>query len=186
MGFIEIVLLALALSMDSFSVALAVGTAGQGTGKHEVFRLAFHFGLFQGVLPIIGWLAGSLIEPLIAAFDHWIAFLLLLFVAIRMFRSGFGTTEAIHQDDPTRGLSLVILSTATSIDALSVGLGLAMLGVTIWVPSIVIGLITLLVSVIGMMAGSKLGLRFGRRMQIVGGVILILIGIRIVISHMIG
>ena len=186
MGSLEIVFLALALSMDSFSVALAVGCAGQGTGKSEVFRLAFHFGLFQGGMPILGWLAGTLIEPIIAPYDHWVAFFLLLLVAIRMIRSGVNPTEDVHQNDPTRGLSLILLSIATSIDALSVGLGLSMLGMKIWTPSIVIGFITVLVSVIGVTTGSRLGLKFGKRMQIVGGVVLIMIGIRIVVSHMIG
>lgn len=183
---LEIVFLALALSMDSFSVALSVGCAGQSIGKREAFRLAFYFGLFQGGLPILGWLAGTLIEPIIAPYDHWIAFFLLLFVAIRMIRSGVNPTEDVQQNDPTRGLPLLLLSIATSIDALSVGLGLSMLGMKIWTPSIVIGLITMLVSAFGVTTGSRLGLKFGKRMQIVGGVVLIMIGIRIVVSHMIG
>ncbi len=186
MGPLEIVFLALALSMDSFSVALSVGCAGQATGKREAFRLAFFFGLFQGGLPILGWFAGTLIEPIIAPYDHWIAFSLLLFVAIRMIRSGVNQTEDVQQNDPTRGLPLLLLSIATSIDALSVGLGLSMLGMKIWTPSIVIGLITMLVSAFGVTTGSRLGLKFGKRMQIVGGVVLIMIGIRIVVSHMIG
>jgi putative Mn2+ efflux pump MntP len=103
-----------------------------------------------------------------------------------MIRSGVNQTEDVQQNDPTRGLSLILLSIATSIDALSVGFGLSMLGMKIWTPSIVIGLITMLVSAIGVTTGSRLGLKFGKRMQIVGGVVLIMIGIRIVVSHMIG
>ena len=126
MPFIEIVLIALALAMDAFTVALAVGLhlshCGRITGRHY-FRLGFHFGLFQFFMPIIGWLAGSTIRVYIETFDHWLAMGLLSYIGIRLIREG-GRVGEYEKSDPTRGSSLMVLSIATSIDALVVGVAL--------------------------------------------------------------
>ncbi|MCK5099554.1 MAG: manganese efflux pump, partial [Desulfobacteraceae bacterium] len=117
--------------------------------------------------------------------DHWIAFFLLAFVGIRMIREGMDKSSAIQKKDPSRGMTMVMLSVATSIDALAVGLSLAMLDVNIWYPSIMIGVITTAMSLLAIKAGAKLGMMFGKRMEIFGGLILILIGCRILFSHLI-
>jgi putative Mn2+ efflux pump MntP len=184
MSFAEILLIALGLAMDAFAVCLGAGTTQHIKGPRPVFRLAFHFGLFQALMPILGWLVGSTIEQWIAPFDHWIAFALLAFVGVRMIRSGLQGEDETNAVDPSRGATLVMLSVATSIDAFAVGLSLAVLGVGIIYPAIVIGLVAGGMSLLGIFLGGRLGKTFGKRMEIVGGLILIAIGARVVISHL--
>ncbi len=184
MNFIEIFLIALSMAMDAFAVCLGAGTQESTAGPRPTFRLAFHFGLFQFLMPVLGWFAGATIERYIAAFDHWVAFGLLAFVGGRMILSGFSTKDNDVKNDPSRGWTLVLLSIAVSIDALAVGLSLGIVGVTIWIPAVVIGIVTGLVSWLGLRLGNKLGEKFGKRMEIAGGIILILIGIRILLAHL--
>ena len=186
MDTIEIVFIAIGLAMDAFAVALGVGSSRYGMGARPAFRISFHFGLFQFLMPIIGWYIGYTIVSLIQAYDHWVAFALLAYVGGKMIRSGLRSEEEVRESagDPTTGMTLVILSVATSIDALAVGLSLAMVDVSIWYPSTVIGVITGILSLIGLQLGHVLGKKFGKRMEIVGGIILCIIGIRIVIAHL--
>lgn len=184
MEFIEIILIAVGLAMDAFAVSIAAGTSGKLGGKRGIFRLSFHFGLFQAMMPVIGWYAGIQIADLISAIDHWVAFGLLMFVGIRMIKGSLETESNTFQNDPSKGASLVILSVATSIDALAVGLSLAMLQVNIWYPSVIIGIITAGLSVAGIQAGKFFGRKLGTRMELAGGIILILIGCRILFSHL--
>ena len=179
----DILVIALALSLDAFAVSLAASASGHVTDKRAAFRLSFHFGLFQFLMPILGWVLGTTIEPTIAAFDHWIAFALLAFVGVRMITSAIKLNPRRQADNPSRGVVLVMLSTATSIDALAIGVSLAMLRMAIWYPSIVIGLVTAGMSVLAIVSGNRIGSRLGERAQLVGGVVLLLIGMRIVISH---
>jgi putative Mn2+ efflux pump MntP len=184
MDFFEIFLIALSMAMDAFAVCLGAGTQERISGPRPTFRLAFHFGLFQFLMPVLGWFAGATIVHYIAAYDHWVAFGLLAFVGGRMVWSGFHPEEEKIKNDPSRGWTLVLLSIAVSIDALAVGLSLGIIGVTIWVPSVVIGVITGLVSWLGLRLGNKMGATFGKRMEIVGGVVLILLGIRILLAQL--
>ena len=170
--------------MDAFAVSLGIGTTERSTSPRARFRLSFHFGLFQCGMPIIGWVAGSTVSHWIAPIDHWIAFGLLAYVGINMIRSGFKSGVESYTQDPSRGKTLVVLAVATSIDALAVGLSLAMLEVSIITPAIVIGVVTYSLSMAGLFVGNKLGEKFGKRMEILGGIILIGIGIRVVITHM--
>lgn len=135
-------------------------------------------------MPIVGWLAGYTIQPLIAEFDHWIAFGLLALVGIHMVLSGLSSKPHQHPANPTRGKLLLILSLATSIDALAIGISLAFLNVDVVFPSIVIGLITFGVSYTGMRAGKLLSSRYGPRLEVVGGVVLLLIGVKVLADHM--
>ena len=185
MPFITIVLIALSMAMDAFAVSLASGVK-IGPGPRPIFRIAFHFGLFQALLPVIGWFFGNTIEPYVKGFDHWVAFGLLAFVGIRMLRSGFSQEEEGNPKDPSRGLTMVMLSVAVSIDALAVGLSLGLLGITIWTPALVIGLVTSALSLIGLRVGNGFGDKYGKPVEILGGLVLIGIGIRIVLTHMIG
>ena len=173
------------MAMDAFAVSLGSGVK-IGPGPRPVFRLAFHFGLFQALLPIIGWLFGNSIEPYVRGFDHWVAFGLLAFVGLRMIRSGFGKDEEESQKDPSRGWTMVMLSIAVSIDALAVGVSLGVIGVTIWTPAIVIGLVTGALSLIGLRVGNGVGKRYGKPVEVLGGLVLIGIGVRILISHLLG
>ena len=179
----EILLIAVGLAMDAFAVSLASGARQPSVGRRGALRLAFHFGLFQFMMPVIGWFIGSRIAGLIGNVDHWVAFALLAFVGGRMIRSGFDHL-ATCPPDPSRGMTLLTLSLATSIDALAVGLSLAMLRVNIWQPSAIIGIVTATLSLIALQLGRRLGMAIGKRMEIAGGVLLILIGLRILLSHL--
>ncbi len=186
MNFPEIFLIALSMSMDAFAVCLGAGAQQRTSGPRQVFRLAFHFGLFQFLMPVIGWFAGMTIVRYISAYDHWVAFGLLGFVGIHMILSGLDSGEEQQKNDPSRGWTLVLLALATSIDALAVGFSLGLIGVVIWYPAVVIGVVTGLISWLGIFLGNRLGQKFGKRMEIIGGIVLILIGIRILISHLLG
>jgi len=181
---LEIFLIALGLAMDAFAVCLCAGTTGFINGPRPVFRLAFHFGLFQALMPALGWLVGVGVERYISAFDHWVAFGLLAFVGVRMVRSGLDADDDGPCVDPSRGGTLVMLAIATSIDAFAVGLSFAVLRVSIVWPVIIIGLVAALMSILGIYLGNRLGQTFGKRMEVIGGLILVIIGIRVVISHM--
>src|SRR5512137_376684 len=134
---IEVLLIALSMAMDAFAVCIGAGTTGQADGPRPTFRLAFHFGLFQFLMPVLGWLAGTTVERYIASFDHWLAFGLLVLVGGRMVWSGFHPQDEGKKNDPSRGWTMVILSIAVSIDALAVGLSLGLVGVFVWYPAIV-------------------------------------------------
>jgi putative Mn2+ efflux pump MntP len=175
--------IAVGLAMDAFAVSLGIGTDENANNRRAKLRLAFHFGLFQAGMTLLGWLAGSTIERFIRDFDHWVAFGLLAYVGVRMIRSGFNSQKAAYTSDPSRGGLLVVLCLATSMDALAVGLSMAMIGYTVIFPALVIGLVTFGLSLLGSVWGNRLGHRFGKRMEILGGLILIGIGLRIVLSH---
>jgi putative Mn2+ efflux pump MntP len=179
MGTLDIIVIAVGLAMDAAAVSLAAAASGFAKDGRAVFRLAFHFGLFQFIMPVIGWFLGVGFVSYFKAFDHWIAFGLLVFVGGRMILSGMDTEKPL-KNDPSRGMTMVMLSVATSIDALAIGLSLAMLEVNIWYPSVIIGIITGCLSLLAIGIGKRLGVLFGKRMEIVGGLILIFIGSRIV------
>jgi len=183
MGLIEILLISVGLAMDAFAVSICAGTNELTRGKRPTFRLSFHFGLFQFMMPVIGWLLGSGVYKYIEVFDHWIALGLLSLVGVKMIKSGFDKNSDLKSGDMSKGMNLIILSFATSIDALAIGISFAMLQTEIWFPSIIIGIVTATLSVIGVQLGNKLGKKFGKKMEILGGIILILIGIRILVEH---
>jgi len=169
--------------MDAFAVSVAAGAAGRARGARATFRLAFHFGLFQFLMPVVGWLVGSAFAGRVEVVDHWIAFVLLAWIGVAMIRSSRDAEDATAPD-PSRGWSLVMLSIATSIDALAVGLSLAMLGVTIWQPAVIIGLVAAVFSIVGHRGGDRLGRRFGKRAEFVGGLLLMGIGVKILVEHL--
>lgn len=185
MGLASLLILALALAMDAFAVAMVSGlTIGPLRGR-QVFRLSFHFGLFQALMPVIGWAAGRAVHRYIAAIDHWVAFGLLGFVGARMILGAFGPEgEKRARTDPTRGWSLVMLSVATSIDALAVGLSLAMTGSGILTPALIIGVVAAGLTAVGMVVGRKVGTLWGKRVEIAGGLILIGIGVKILLGDL--
>ncbi|MCX5853521.1 MAG: manganese efflux pump MntP family protein [Deltaproteobacteria bacterium] len=180
----SILIIAVGLGMDAFSVAIGIGAVTRTASYGPAFRLSFHFGLFQTLMPIAGWFAGMTVAPVIEGYDHWVAFGLLAYVGGKMIVESFREQENIHREDPTKGLSLVMLSVATSIDALAVGLSFAFLKIPILYPSIIIGVVAFIMTMIGMVFGEKLGGLMGRKVEMIGGVILIGIGVKILIEHL--
>lgn len=169
--------------MDAFAVSIAAGMSLPTlTGRH-IFRLSFHFGLFQFLMPVIGWFLGTRLEGWIVNYDHWVAFALLALVGGHMLWEASSGREERLASDPTRGLLMVTLSIATSIDAFAVGLSMAFLGIVAWTPSLVIGLVTGSLVAIGICSGHRLGGRLGKLAQVVGGLVLIGIGVRILLAH---
>ena len=180
-----IVALAVGLAMDAFAVCICATASGLSRGWSAYLRLAITFGCFQSLMPLIGWLLGVQLAGWFSALDHWIAFALLVFVGVRMIRSGLKPACRMTAD-PSHGWTLLLLAVATSIDAFAVGISLAMLAVAILVPVVAIGVITFAISLTGAALGSRLGLRAGPRMEIAGGVLLLLIGGRILWQHLAG
>jgi manganese efflux pump family protein len=183
MPFYETFLVALSMAMDAFAVCLIAGAMNRANGPRPAFRLSFHFGLFQFIMPVLGWLVGRTVEPLIRNYDHWVAFGLLVFVGLRMIYGAIRGEEA-QPPDPSRGWTLVLLSIAVSIDALAVGLSLGVLGISVWYPAILIGVVTGVLSLLGLRAGQTIGGRLGRPVEILGGLVLIGIGARILLPHL--
>jgi putative Mn2+ efflux pump MntP len=186
MDFLTILLIALALAVDAFAVALAAGVSLCQVSGRQTFRLAFHFGLFQAMMNIIGWAAGLTVRTFLEGIDHWLAFGLLALVAAKMIKDSIvGREEEAQKIDPTRGYTLVMLSVATSIDSLAVGLSFSVLNVSIWLPAAIIGIIATLLTLIGLKLGCLLGAasRIGARAEIIGGLVLLGIGFNILHQH---
>lgn len=184
-GFISILLVAIGLSADCFAVALGASAQIKRRFRLQVWRISLSFGLFQALMTVIGWLAGKTVVDFIQSFDHWIAFALLAIVGGRMIREALRPQEdGEKKTDITGWLTLIILSVATSIDALAMGLSFALLDINIVLASITIGLVSLIATSIGLALGRKANQLLGKRAEIVGGIILIAIAFRILLSHL--
>jgi len=180
----SIFLIAIGLSADCFAVSLSAGISNKKHSQLQIFRVALSFGFFQGAMPLLGWLAGRTVVDFIADYDHWLAFVLLAIVSSRMFWEAFhskGEKEKVI--DVSRGLLLLTLSIATSIDALAVGLSFAFLEVNITLASLIIGVIALISTIIGFAVGKKSGKLIGKRAEAIGAVILLIIAFRILLRH---
>jgi manganese efflux pump family protein len=184
LGWLAILGMSVGLAMDAFAVSVAAGMAVEAVTPRHVFRIGFHFGLFQFFMPIIGWLAGQGLAGQIHNYDHWAAFALLSFVGFKMLWEACrgGEKKDLENNDPTRGLRLVILSLATSLDALAVGMSMALLGVSVWFPSVVIGIVTATLSAVGISFGGRIGSRWGHWAEIAGGIVLVLIGCKVLLA----
>jgi len=189
MNTIAILGIAVALAMDAFAVAIATGVNLKQVSFRQTFRLSWHFGLFQAMMPVIGWGLGATVQRYMADYDHWVAFILLALVGSNMLREAVMADEDEEnprpRKDATKGMTLVMLSVATSIDALAIGLTMSMLQVSIGTPAIVIGIVAGLFTI----AGLHLGKRVARLTwlsswaEIVGGLVLWLIGLNILREH---
>ena len=177
MTLIETVLLALALAVDAFTVGMAVGLSHRT--PRQIFRLSWHFGLFQALLPLVGALAGAGLRRWISAFDHWVAFGLLLLIGGRILVGYFRAEDRRDLGDLTRGWSLVILSIAVSIDALAVGFTLGVTGARIAFPILVIGVVAALMTVLGMLIAGRINQAVGRHCELLAGLVLVGIGVKI-------
>jgi putative Mn2+ efflux pump MntP len=183
MSFITIIILAVGLGVDAFSVAIGIGASNDKKSWAPVLRLAAAFGIFQFIMPIIGWLAGLTVVEIIASFDHWIAFSLLTLVGGKMIWEGFEKESDEEKADQTRGWPLLLLSIATSIDALAVGFSFSVLKNPILFPALIIGIICFVMTTVGMIFGKALAKIFGKKVEIFGGIVLIAIGVKILIDH---
>jgi len=180
--FIKILAIAVALAMDAFAVSIATGVNLKNVNSRQLFRLSWHFGLFQALMPIIGWSAGLSIRSYIEHYDHWIAFGLLAIVGVHMIKEAFQDGKAEKPiKDYTKGMTLVMLSVATSIDALAVGFSLSLLKISIWMPALIIGIVACTFTLIGMRIGERIGAanRLSLYAETIGGVVLIGIGLNI-------
>jgi manganese efflux pump family protein len=184
MDLITPILIGIALSMDCFAVSLAIGTSTKTKILHAALVIALCFGIFQTGMTLIGWFAGSGFTAFIAGFDHWLAFLLLVLVGAKMIHEGLEEEEE-ETITVLRFVPVMVLSFATSIDALAVGVSFAFLRESILVPALIIGIVAFSVSFAGVMSGMKLKAVLGRRIEIIGGLILILIGLNVVYTHLI-
>ncbi|NLX50639.1 MAG: manganese efflux pump [Deltaproteobacteria bacterium] len=184
MDLITVILLAVGLGIDAFSVAIGIGAANSKKSWAPVLRLSLAFGLFQFFMPLAGWLAGSTVVDLIERFDHWIAFGLLVIIGLKMIREGFEKESDGEKTDKTRGWPLLLLSIATSIDALAVGFSFSLLKEPILFPALIIGLVCFVMTAVGMIFGKALARIFGRKVEILGGLVLIAIGVRILVEHL--
>ncbi|MCM8774926.1 MAG: manganese efflux pump MntP family protein [Candidatus Omnitrophica bacterium] len=185
MGWWGIIILALGLAMDAFAVAIASGLVIQRSKIRYALKIAFFFGVFQTFMAVAGWTGGSRFARLIQHFDHWIAFLLLCFIGSKMIVESQKSELAAQSQRPWETGKLLLLSVATSIDSLAAGVGLAFLAITIVRPALIIGLVAFSLSLAGVLIGKKLGQPAEGRVKILGGLILVGIGIKILVEHLI-
>lgn len=188
MGIVELLLTAIALSMDAFAVSVCKGLGMRRMRYDQALVISLYFGVFQALMPLIGWLLGTSFSRYIQAFDHWIAFVLLAFLGGKMLWDVFHEKEDGEQESAERRLDhreLFMLAIATSIDALAVGIAFACLDVNIWSSIFIIGVTTLVISFAGVWIGNRFGNRFQKKAEIAGGLVLILIGVKILAEHLI-
>lgn len=188
MGIVELLLTAIALSMDAFAVSVCKGLGMRRMRYDQALVISLYFGVFQALMPLIGWLLGTSFSRYIQAFDHWIAFVLLAFLGGKMLWDVFHEKEDGEQKSAERRLDhreLFMLAIATSIDALAVGIAFACLDVNIWSSISIIGVTTLVISFAGVWIGNRFGNRFQKKAEIAGGLVLILIGVKILAEHLI-
>ena len=184
MELVSILLLSLGLSVDSFAASVCSGLSIKKIHFLQAVKIAFFLALFQGGMPIIGWFTGWELKDLIKDFDHWIAFILLAGMGAKMIYESITPKEKDCSFNPLNLVVLIGISVATSIDALVVGLSLALIDVVIWLPAIIIGVITFIVSMLGMLLGKKIDSRMSKEFDLLGGIVLMVIGLRILIEHL--
>lgn len=183
MDILTITLIAIGLALDCFAVSLAMGSSNEVTKISDAFIVALLFGGFQIGMNLIGWGAGTRLVNFIGSFDHWIAFILLSIIGVKMMVEGLKKEDGRGSSNYLEYMTLTILSIATSIDSLGVGLSFALLKTNIILPALIIGMVSFTLSFAGVMLGDRLTQAFGEHIEILGGLILIGIGIRILIEH---
>jgi len=184
MSLLELALLAVGLSMDAFAVSICIGLASPACAFRTYIVPGLYFGVFQAVMPLIGYFAATWFADSIIAYDHWAAFGLLCFLGGKMIVGSFKKDEQAGVGDSLSPKQMLPLAIATSIDALAVGVSFAFLSVSIIPAVLFIGFITLVISIVGVKIGSVFGVRFKSRAEIAGGIILILIGLKVPLEHM--
>lgn len=183
MDLFTVFIIAVGLAMDAFAVSVASGVTIKNMHLRQTLTIALSFGLFQGIMPIIGWLAGVSFRDYIADYDHWLAFGLLVAIGAKMIYESFQLEDDECGEFCMTGGRLLLLSIATSIDALAVGLSFSFLNVTILTPALIISVVTFILSYAGIIMGQRIGHLFEGKIEIVGGIVLILIGFKILLDH---
>ena len=186
MGFIELAMLAIGLSMDAFAVSICKGLSMKKAGLREGAICGAWFGGFQALMPVIGFFLGTLFAKQIEAFDHWVAFILLALIGGNMLKEAFCKCDCCEEHDADLSVkTMFVMAVATSIDALAVGISLAMAGnVDIWVAMLLIGVVTFLMCTAGVKIGNIFGSRYEKKAEAAGGIILILLGLKILLEHL--
>jgi putative Mn2+ efflux pump MntP len=184
MDIVSLILIAIGLSFDTFAVSVSTGIKKTSLKFSHALKIALTFGIFHVVMPLIGWFLGVQIELYISNYDHWIAFGLLTILGVKMIYESFTKEEIITSINPLKPTLLIGMAIATSIDALVVGVSFAFMNINIYLSIAVIGFITFLMSMAGMLFGKKVGGILGKKMEIVGGLILIIIGLKTLLSHL--
>ena len=189
MGILDLFVIGVGLSMDAFAVAICKGLGMHRINLRHAFVIALFFGGFQALMPLIGFFLGSYLAELVNPIDHWIAFGLLAFIGAKMLWDAFKSDADDGQSDSAQEEALdlkelLMLAVATSIDALAVGITFAFLEVNIWIAITVIGLTTFVLSFAGVVVGNRFGARYERPSTIVGGIVLIGIGVKILLEHL--
>ena len=183
MGFVDIFLIGVALSMDAFAVSICKGLSVKKVSAKHVLTVGVYFGGFQALMPTLGFLLGYRFESFITSIDHWIAFILLALIGGNMIREALGKDEE-HENDDFSFKAMLPLAVATSIDALAVGVSFAFLGVHIAPAVTLIGCTTFVLTLVGVWVGNLFGSRYKSRAELTGGIILILIGVKILLEHL--
>lgn len=181
MNALDILLISIGMAMDSFAVSVCKGLSIKKAGIPEGVKCGIYFGGFQALMPVIGYYLGRLFADLIVKIDHWIAFSLLLFIGLSMIKESRETEKV---DDKMDVKTMLILAVATSIDALSIGVTLAFINVNIWVVVTSIGVVTFFFSLVGVLIGRRVGSMLGNKAKIIGGLILIYLGTKILLEHL--
>jgi len=181
---LSLILVAIGLSMDSFAVSLSNGMSITKLSIQKMLLIAFSLAFFQAFMPLLGWLSGIGIENYIKEIDHWIAFVLLSFIGGKMVYEGFFDKDQQNKETTFKIRILVLQSIATSIDAFAIGISFAFLDVDIIEPIVIIGLVTFIFSIAGLILGKTIGQKLGSKAEIFGGLVLIGIGIKILIEHL--
>lgn len=185
MGFIELIILSIGLAMDAFAVAICKGLSINKMNWKNATIVGLYFGIFQALMPILGYILGVNFQSKITNIDHWIAFILLFGIGINMIKDAlFKEKEEVN--DSLKFKEMIILAIATSIDALTVGITFAFLKVNIILSASLIGIITFIISVAGVKIGNVFGDKYEKKAELVGGIILILLGVKILLEHLIG
>lgn len=183
MGALEILLIAMGLAMDAFAVSICKGLSMKKMSWKKAIIVGLYFGIFQALMPVLGYFLGTTFEGLVTKIDHWIAFALLVFIGINILKESFENSDEKH-DDSVDFKTMVVLAIATSIDALAIGITFAFLKVNMLLATLMIGIATFVICVIGVKIGNKFGDKYERKAEVVGGLILILMGIKILLEHL--
>ena len=183
MGFVEIIIVSLGLAMDAMAVAVCKGLAMKKINYRKMIVIGLYFGFFQAIMPIIGYILGSTFSSFIKDIDHWVAFFLLLIIGLNMIKES-KDDELEKRNDDTSFKTMILLSIATSIDALAVGITISLFNSSLFISAITIGIITFVLSIIGVLLGNKFGDKFQNKSEFAGGVILIIIGFKILLEHL--
>jgi len=184
MSFLEIILIAIGLSMDAFAVSITLGLSASNLKTKEYLIPGIYFGFFQALMPFIGYFTGTLFTDKLQSLEHWIAFILLGFIGGKMIKDSFSKDDEIKSGNPFGFVKMLLLAIATSIDALAVGITFAFFKINIFYAIIIIGLTTFFISISGVIAGHVFGAKYKSKAEFFGGVVLVMLGAKILIEHL--